>query len=387
MKVVHIITRMIVGGAQENTLLNCIDLIDQYGDDVTLITGPSAGPEGQLLKRLNHPQLNIIEASALTRNIKPWQDWKAYRQLKKLLREINPDVVHTHSAKAGVLGRMAAWRLKVPAVIHTVHGAPFHSYQSALARKLFAFCERYAAKRCHRLLCVADAMTDLMVESNVAERERFTTVYSGMKIDDYLRADDHRDRIRHEFGFANNDIVVGKIARLFNLKGHKYLVEAARTVVATNPHVHFLLVGDGILRDELESQIEAGGLSEHFHFTGLVPPTDVPQYLGAMDILAHTSLREGLARALPQALLAGKPVISFDIDGAREVCITNQTGFLTMPKDIVALSDAIIRLAGDPELRQSFGAAGRAKCREMYSHQLMTERIRTIYQEVLTGNP
>ena len=105
------------------------------------------------------------------------------------------------------------------------------------------------------------------------------------------------------------------------------------------------------------------------------------------SILAHTSLREGLARALPQALLAGKPVISFDIDGAREVCITNQTGFLTMPKDIVALSDAIIRLAGDPELRQSFGAAGRAKCREMYSHQLMTERIRTIYQEVLTGNP
>jgi len=385
MKVVHIITRMIVGGAQENTLLNCIDLIDQYEDEVTLITGPSEGPEGQLLQRFNHPQLKVVEAPALIRNIKPWQDWKAYRQIKKLLRAINPDVVHTHSAKAGILGRLAAWKLKVPAVIHTVHGAPFHPYQSALARNLFAFCERFAAKRCHRLLCVADAMTDLMVEANVAARERFTTVYSGMEIDDYLQADYHRDKVRQKFGFTNNDIVVGKIARLFNLKGHKYLVEAAQSVVVNNPHVHFLLVGDGALRLEIEALIEAGGLTDHFHFTGLVPPTDVPHYLGAMDILAHTSLREGLARALPQALLAGKPVVSFDIDGAREVCITDQTGILTIPKDIDALSEAIIRLAGDPELRKEFGAAGRAKCREMYSHQLMTDRIRTIYQEVLNG--
>lgn len=384
MKVVHIITRMIVGGAQENTLLNCIDLIDQYGDEVTLITGPSEGPEGQLLQRFNHPQLKILDAPSLTRNIKPWQDWKAYRQIKKILRDINPDVVHTHSAKAGILGRLAAWKLKVPVVIHTVHGAPFHPYQSALVRKLFAFCERFAAKRCHRMLCVADAMTDLLVDANVAERERFTTVYSGMEINDYLQADQHRDKIRQKFGFAKGDIVVGKIARLFNLKGHKYLVEAAQAVVASNPRVHFLLVGDGTLRSEIESQIEAGGLTDHFHFTGLVPPTDVPQYLGAMDVLAHTSLREGLARALPQALLAGKPVVSFDIDGAREVCITEHTGILTMPKDIAALSDAIIRLAKNPELRQKFGAAGRAKCKEMYSHQLMTDRIRAIYQEVLS---
>ena len=369
MKVVHIITRMIVGGAQENTLLNCIDLIDQYGDEVTLITGPSQGPEGQLLQRFNHPQLKIVEAPSLTRNIKPWQDWKAYRQIKNLLRDINPDIVHTHSAKAGILGRLAAWNLKVPAVIHTVHGAPFHPYQSALARNLFAFCERFAAKRCHRLLCVADAMTDLMVDANVAERERFTTVYSGMEIDDYLQADQHRNKIRQEFGFAKDDIVVGKIARLFNLKGHKYLVEAAQAVVASNPRVHFLLVGDGTLRSEVESQIEAGGLTDHFHFTGLVPPTDVPQYLGAMDILAHTSLREGLARALPQALLAGKPVVSFDIDGAREVCITDHTGILTMPKDIGALSDAIIRLAETPELRQKFGATGRAKCVKTHQTQ------------------
>ncbi len=385
MKVVHIITRMIVGGAQENTLLNCIDLIDQYGDEVTLITGPSEGPEGQLLQRFYHPQLKIMEAPALTRNIKPWQDWKAYRQIRRILADINPDVVHTHSAKAGILGRLAAWHLKVPAVIHTVHGAPFHPYQSALARRFFACCERYAAKRCHRLLCVADAMTDLMVEGGVADRDRFTTVYSGMEIEDYLQADQHRTEVREQFGFNTNDIVVGKIARLFNLKGHKYLVAAAQQVIQQNPHVHFLLVGDGSLRPEIEAQIEAGGVTDHFHFTGLVPPTDVPRYLGGMDILAHTSLREGLARALPQALLAGKPVISFNIDGAREVCITDVTGILTNAKDVDALAEAILRLAGDAGLRQQLGEAGRAKCREMYSHQLMTDRIRAIYQEVLNS--
>ena len=386
MNIVHIITRMIVGGAQENTLLNCIDLIEQYGDQVTLITGPSKGPEGKLLERFNHPQLRIIEAPALTRNIKPWQDWKAYRQIKKILCDIEPDVVHTHSAKAGILGRLAAWNLKIPAVIHTIHGAPFHPYQSNLARNLFACCERYAAKRCHRLLCVADAMTDLMVEGRVALREQFTTVYSGMEIDDYLQANQSREQVRKDLGFSDDDIVVGKIARLFHLKGHKYLVEAAKLVVAENDNVHFLLVGDGSLRETIESQIEAGGLQKHFHFTGLVPPTDVPKYLGAMDILAHTSLREGLARALPQALLAGKPVISFDIDGAREVCLTDMTGILTAPKDIQALSNAINRLAKAADLREQFGAAGQAKCRKMYSHQLMTDRIRTIYEEVLDSN-
>jgi glycosyltransferase involved in cell wall biosynthesis len=204
-----------------------------------------------------------------------------------------------------------------------------------------------------------------------------------MAIDDFLNANERRDEVRQELGFADHHIVVGKIARLFKLKGHEYLVDAARQIVERNPDVHFLLVGDGNLRSEIVRQIEAGGLTGHFHFTGLVPPTDVPKYIGAMDILAHTSLREGLARALPQALLAGKPVISFDIDGAREVCITDETGILTAPQDVATLVDGICRLAADRDLREQLGTAGKTKCREMYSHQLMTDRIRAIYEEVI----
>jgi len=383
MKIVHIITRMIVGGAQENTLYNCTDLINDHGDDVTLITGPSLGPEGELLNANSHPKLNMAVAPSLRRNIHPWHDWQAYRQIKQLLRELQPDIVHTHSAKAGLLGRWAAHRLKVKGIVHTVHGAPFHPYQNPLPRCLFRCCEKFAARRCHKLISVCDAMTNQLVAAKVAPVEKFATIYSGMDISDFIDADSHRDAVRQELGFSEDDIVVGKIARLFDLKGHEYLVTAASKIVKVNPAVHFLLVGDGILRQQIETQIERAGLSEHFHFTGLVPPSQIPRYLGAMDILAHTSLREGLARALPQALLAGRPVVSFDIDGAKEVCISDETGYLIEPRDIAALETAILKLAESKSLREELGSRGQRMCETMYPHQIMTNQIRTLYEHLL----
>ncbi len=182
------------------------------------------------------------------------------------------------------------------------------------------------------LVSVADAMTDLMVGARVAPRSKFTTIYSGMEVEPLLHADDHRKEMRQQLGFADHHVVFGKIARLFHLKGHEYLIEAARLMADDLPDVRFLLVGDGILRKPFEDRIAKLGLSDRFVFTGLVPPESIPRYLGAMDALVHTSLREGLARALPQALIAGKPVISYDIDGAREVIIDGETGYLLRPK-------------------------------------------------------
>jgi glycosyltransferase involved in cell wall biosynthesis len=383
MKIVHIITRMIVGGAQENTLYNCTDLINDHGDDITLITGPSLGPEGELLTGNTHPKLNMSVAPSLRRNIHPWHDWQAYRQIKRLLRELQPDIVHTHSAKAGLLGRWAAHRLRIKGIVHTVHGAPFHPYQNLVPRNLFRYCEKLAARRCHKLISVCDAMTNQLVAAKVAPLEKFTTIYSGMEISDFINADSHRSSVRQEFGFDDDDIVVGKIARLFDLKGHEYLVTAASEIIKTNPAVHFLLVGDGILREKIEMQIERAGLSEHFHFAGLVPPSQIPRYLGAMDILAHTSLREGLARALPQALLAGRPVVSFDIDGAKEVCISEETGYLIEPRDVAGLETAILKLAESKALRDALGNRGQQICAAMYPHQIMTNQIRALYEQLL----
>jgi glycosyltransferase involved in cell wall biosynthesis len=380
MRIAHVLTRMIVGGAQENTLLCCQDLIHEYADDVLLITGPSLGPEGDLLQQGRAGEVPLALVPALRRAIHPWRDASSYRAIKRILRDFRPDVVHTHSAKGGVLGRLAAHALQVPVILHTVHGAPFHPYQPWYARELFRRCEAYAARYCHVLVSVADAMTDLLVDAGVAPREKFVTVYSGMEVEPFLAADEHRDAVRRELGFSDRHVVVGKVARLFHLKGHEFLIQAARRVVARCPDVRFLLVGDGILRASLARQIADAGLSSYFHFTGLVPPQRIPALMGAMDLVVHVSLREGLARALPQALIAGKPAVSFDVDGAREVVISGETGFLIPPQTVEPLAEAILRLAEDAELRQRLGQQGRERFTDRFRHQTMTRQLRQIYQ-------
>jgi len=383
MRVLHIITRMIVGGAQENTLFNCMDLIRLYGDDVRLITGPSMGAEGQLLSQSDTRGLPIEIAPTLIRSISPAADTRAFQTLKRLIRQWNPDIVHTHSAKAGLLGRAAAWACKTPGVVHSVHGAPFHPYQHVASRWFFIHCERWAAKRCHHMISVANAMTDLMVEARIASRDKFTTIYSGMDVEPFLNSDSHRQEIRHRLGFQHSDVVFGKIARLFHLKGHEYVLSAARMVCKGNPNVKFLFIGDGILRARFESEIAKSGLSDRFVFTGLVPPDHVPRYVGAMDVLIHTSLREGLARALPQALIAGKPAVSFDIDGAREVVLNGQTGFLIPPKDVTGLAESMSKLAGNANLRHEMGKRGRSMFTDQFRHENMTQKIRELYDSIL----
>lgn len=383
MRIAHVITRMIIGGAQENTLLCCQDLIRLYGDDVLLVTGPSLGPEGDLLGQGRGDDVPLGRVPALRRAIHPWRDSRSYFGIKRILRDFKPDVVHTHSAKGGVLGRMAAHALRIPAIVHTVHGAPFHPYQGRVARWLFRWCEAYAARRCHAMVSVADAMTDLLVDARVAPRDKFTTVYSGMDVEPFLAANDHRQKVRDELGFADQHVVIGKIARLFHLKGHEYLIQAATRVVRQCPDVRFLLIGDGLLRERLQRQIADADLSEHFRFTGLVPPARIPALLGAMDVLVHVSLREGLARALPQALIAGRPVVSYDVDGAREVTITRQTGFLIPPRQVDPLADALIELAGDAQLRERMGQEGRGRFTEQFRHETMTRQLREVYERLL----
>ncbi|HTN75187.1 MAG TPA: glycosyltransferase family 4 protein [Pirellulaceae bacterium] len=384
MKIAHIITRMIVGGAQENTLYTCLDLARQYGDDVLLITGPALGPEGDLLTRMaGAGEVRTVYVDALRRAIHPWRDAQAYFAIRKLLQEFQPDVVHTHSAKGGILGRLAAHALQVPAIVHTVHGAPFHPYQNPAARWFYQACEPYAARRCHKLVSVADAMTDLMVSAKIAPREKFVTIYSGMEVEPFLQSHGHRARMRVELGFRDEHVVIGKIARLFELKGHEYVIAAAKELVARQPQVRFLFVGDGKLREQYQQEIAAAGLTEQFVFTGLVPPVRIPEYLSAMDLLVHCSLREGLARALPQALLSGKPVVSFDIDGAREVVINDVTGFLLPPCELPPLVAALEQLVSDPALRERLGAAGRQRYEQPFRHEVMTSQLHTLYTQLL----
>ena len=381
MRIAHVITRLIIGGAQENTLLCCEDLIRDHGDDVLLITGPTTGPEGTLMNRASQAVRTVVVPS-LVRDISPWHDWRAYRELRRILTDFQPDVVHTHSAKAGILGRAAAWNLGVPVVIHGVHGAPFYPYQNVVVREFYKFCERAAARRCHAMISVADAMTELMVSGKIAPREKFTTIYSGMEVEPFLQSEALRKETRQEFGFSDSNIVVGKIARLFRLKGHEFVIAAAPRIVAKNPNIRFFFVGDGLLAEQHRREIARLRLEKYFVLVGLVPPERIPAMISATDMIVHTSLREGLARVLPQGLLSGKPVISYDIDGAREVVLDGVTGFLLRPKGVDELADAILRLADDGDFRNKMGDVGRQKFARQFDHHFMTQKIRDLYEKL-----
>ncbi len=382
MRIAHIITRLIIGGAQENTLFNVDDQHHLFNDEVCLITGPGLGPEGSLEPRARERGLDLRVLPELRRSLNPLQDWSCLKAIRRAFADFAPQLVHTHSSKGGILGRLAAHQLGIPAV-HTIHGASFHYGQNMVAHTAYRWAEKQAARWCQHYISVCDAMTDQYVEAGIAPREKFTTIYSGMDVDQFLTPSRDPATLRMELGLSPSDIVLGKVARLFHLKGHEYLIEAAPQVVKAVPNVRFLLVGDGILKSEFQRRIAELGLTKHFVFAGLVAPEAVGDYLHVMDVVVHTSVWEGLARVIPQGSIAGKPVISFAIDGAPEVCVPDETGLLVEPRNVPQLAEAMIRLATDAALRQRLGATGRDRFVEQFRHQNMTRRIRDLYARVI----
>jgi len=383
MRIVHIITRLILGGAQENTLLTVKGQQAMDGRYVTLITGPAIGPEGELVNDARKSGVDMVIVDEMRREIHPWRDLKTLFTLTRLLRDIRPDVVHTHSSKAGIIGRIAAHRAKVPIIVHTIHGQAFHDYQPWWQRKLFRWLEARCARVTDRIISVCDAMTEQAVDAGLAGREKFITIYSGIEVRPFLEGDGDRNALRRRFGLSSDDLVVGKVARLADLKGHKYLIRAAGKILDRFSRLKLFFVGDGALRDELEQLAKSVGLGDRVVFNGLVPPQVVPDCIRAMDVLAHASLREGLARALPQALLSGVPVISFDVDGAREVVIPGRTGWLVEPRSIDGLAEALEEALGDLDHARELAANGRELCRERFPAEVMVERITKLYDELI----
>jgi glycosyltransferase involved in cell wall biosynthesis len=379
MRIVHIITRLIVGGAQENTLLSCIHQ-HARGHEVTLITGPPIGPEGSLLDRARSTGFNVEVFDEMRRSILPRKDWTTYKRLIARLKEIQPDVVHTHSSKAGIIGRWAAHKAGMPFIVHTIHGLAFTASTSRLANAFYEMLERKTAPMTHKIVCVADAMRDQSLAAKIGTAEQYVTVYSGMETAPFLNPPVPRDQVRRELGLGDEHVVAGTIARLFHLKGHDDLLDIAPAQCEKFPNLRFLWVGDGLLRAAFEKRIEQMNLKDRFILTGLVPPEKIPQLVNAMDILVHPSRREGLARALPQGALAGCPVLTYDIDGNREGLIDGTTGHLLPPFDKQKLADALAGLIGSAELRQKMGSAGREFALNRFDINVMIDELENVYR-------
>lgn len=381
MRIVHIITRLIIGGAQENTLLTCEGLYER-GHDVTLITGPTTGPEGSLIERARAGGYRVIEIPELVRAIRPWTDFQARRTLAQLYRELAPHVVHTHSSKAGIVGRAAARDAGIPHIVHTIHGMSFNRTQPWWLQKIGIWLERRAARHTDRIVTVADAMIAQSVAAGVCRRDQCLTVYSGMEVEPFHADPVERAAVRAAWGVRDDEIVIGTVARLFRNKGYELLLPIMSKVAERLPNARFVWIGDGAQRPLYEDDLRHRQLFDRTTLVGLIPPDQVPHQLRGLDILAHASIWEGLPRAVVQALLTEVPVVGWNLDGTPEVVHDQQTGRLIPFDDLDAFADGVVQLGEDEHLRTRLGRAGRDLCRERFDHQRMVTRLEQLYEEL-----
>lgn len=384
--VLHLITRLILGGAQENTVASVLGLQRLPRFRLRLVSGPTHGPEGSLEPLVTGlPGLFAVEPS-LVRPVRPLTDLRAFLRLTRRFRTERPDLVHTHSGKAGFVGRLAARAARVPVIVHTIHGPSFGPFQGPTANACFLAAERLAGRATTHFVTVADAMARQYLAAGIGRPDQYTRIFSGLDLQPFLNLQPD-PAARLALGLEPEHIVVGTIARLVPLKGHEELFAAAAELVRDLPHLRFLLVGDGPLRPAFEAELARRRLTRHFVFTGLVPPAEIPRLIGAMDLLVHASRREGLPRALPQALAAGRPVVAYDCDGASEVCLNGRTGFLVPPGNLTALRERLRFLAADPRLRAELGNRGRALVRETFPVQRMVDDLAALYDRLLAAHP
>jgi len=382
LRVLHVITRLILGGAQEYALLDVegLDAMPDY--DVTLLTGVDYGPEGDMLDRARRTT-HLILLPELARNINPFSDLIALWKLYRIIRKGRYHIVQTHSSKAGFLGRIAAKMAGTPIVVHTLHSLVFHDYQPWLVNRALRLLKKLCVPLTDHFISVSDIITRKALAAGISKPSKYTTVYSGMELDWFLDARPDVAAIRREFGIPENAPVVGKIARLFPLKGHDELLDAVPEIVRRHPDVRFFLIGDGILLDHLRNRAREMGVLDNLVFAGLIPRERIPEMLAAMDVVVHTSLREGLPRVFPQALAMGKPCVSFDIDGAPECVIPGETGYLVDAYDSKGLADSVSRLLRDPELREEMGRKGRKFVDPTFRTETMVQQTADLYQTLV----
>ena len=358
-----------------------LGLKKHYGLNVSLVSGPTEGPEGSLESafKAQGGELKIIPS--LKRPVSPFADLRTIFALVMDFRRTKPGIVHTHSAKAGILGRTAARLCGVPLIIHGIHGPSFGRFQGTLANVCFEGVERLAGSLTDHFFSVANAMIDQYQAAGIGVPTQYDRVFSGF---DVGRFEDQAPdlHLRRTLGIQPDDLVIGKIARLFELKGHRELLPVIAKLQKRFPKVKLLLVGDGVLKQELEQQAKALGIESKVIFAGLVPPAEVPNYIGLMDVLVHLSWREGLPRALPQGLAGGVPVVAYDLDGAPEVCLSGVNGFLVQPGHESELLDRLDDLLCDPARRKAFGRAGQERVMKDFSEEKMVHDTYRLYRKL-----
>jgi len=375
--VLHIITRLISGGAQDNTLLTVA-----HGDRERYEIHLAAGPEGAWLERGREVAHVLHLVPSLVNPISPSRDVGALVELVRLLRRERFTIVHTHTSKAGMLGRLAARLVGVPVVVHTPHGTILHDvYFSPRQQKMIAGLKRWAARDTDAIITMSDCERDDYVKWGIAPTHKFRTIYSGQ---DYTRFDGvHWDRqsVRAGLGLCDTEPMVFFPARYVPEKGHTFFFQAMDKVFCEVPEAQAVLAGDGPLARDVEGVVERNGFGDRVRLLGF--RRDVLALMDAADVVVSASLSEGLPRAIVEALLLARPVVATDAGGTREVVLDGKTGVLVPCADPEALADGILSLLRHPEEAAQMARAGREHVRPLFDARLMVRRIERLYEECL----
>lgn len=379
-RVLHPITRLIVGGAQENTVFTAA-LLDPARFQAEVLCGPQTGSEGSLVEEARMRGVPVTILPDLLRQVSPLADLQAVGKLARYMRRGRFTIVHTHSSKAGILGRLAARLASVPVVVHTVHGWSFHEHMSPAVRSTYILLERLCAAYSAALIVVARSDIDKGLQAGIGRPAQYRLVRSAIPLDEFdpLRAE--RAAVRRELGIPFDVPVLGNVGRFSAQKNPLDWVAVAEQVGRALPECRFLLAGDGPLRPDVEARLSAAGLAGRAVLTGL--RRDVPRLLAAIDVFLLTSLWEGLPRVIPQALAMQVPVVANRLGGTLEAIQDQETGFLCAPGDLDCLAARCLELLGSPARRQAMGARGRAFAVAEFDVHQMVRQIEALYTELL----
>jgi glycosyltransferase involved in cell wall biosynthesis len=383
-RVLRVIARLNVGGpAIHATLLT--ERLDPSRYESLLVSGAEDASEGSFLDLQARTLTNYRQVPELGREIRGGQDFTALRSLVRLIREFKPHIVHTHTAKAGTLGRLAAWFCGVPVVVHTYHGHVFRGYFSPMKTRAFVAIERWLARRTSCLVAVSDQVRREVLECGIGRPDRFTIVPLGLDLDRYLDADARRGELRRELGVAANIPLIGIIARLVPIKAHEIFLQVAQSLARTRPDAQFVIVGDGERRQELESLAGQLGVRERTRFLGW--RGDLDRIYADLDAIVLTSRNEGSPVALIEAMASGRPVVSTRVGGVPDLITDGQHGLLAPMDDVEALAAQVLRLLDSPALGAGLAAEGRERVRHAYSGTRLLADVDQLYRDLLAGGP
>jgi glycosyltransferase involved in cell wall biosynthesis len=381
-RVIHIITKLELGGAQQNTLYT-VEHLDRERFSAALWSG-DGGILNDDAKKV--PDLDFIIVPELIREIRPDRDYMAFWQLYTMLRdEVQfskaPVIVHTHSSKAGVLGRLAARRAKVPVTIHTFHGFGFNDFQKWPIRRAFIMAEKIAGRVTDHFIAVSRANLDKAVGMGIAAKEKIRVIRSGIKIKEFEpRPGFDKKEMKRSLGLDPEKPLALMVACFKPQKSPMDFVKAAALAAKQAPDAQFAVAGDGTLRPAMEAAIKREGLEGRLELLGW--RRDVPELLWSADVLVLTSLWEGLPRVYPQAVAAGVPIVGTRVDGGPEAVTDGENGWLLEPRDVKGIADRMAELLKDPEKAKAMGRAGRSVLPE-FDIDLMVRQQEELYEQLL----